>query len=134
MTVPSSSASLMGYGMISILGCMNNLITFLSAAISCPPYAAKKLLISLLWTSYPKGLSLGQLTNLLLKSIALAQKCVVNKKVYHQERLIISQAVAPHHKAGHSSINELVDKDEFSLFCVKIDDAIRSEGPWDQVV
>ena len=116
----------MGYGVVSILGCMNHLTTLTSAAICCPPCAAKKMLISVSRTSYAKGLSLGHLTSLLLTSIVSAHAIgVVDKKYSTKKRLIVDLS-APHHKAGHPSISQLIDKDEFSLSYVKIDDAIRT--------
>ena len=61
----------------------------------------------------------------------------VDKKYSPKKRLIVDLS-APHHKAGHPSINELIHKDEFSLSCIKIDDAKVTyhspEGPWGQVV
>lgn len=49
---------------------------------------------------------------------------VVEKKHSSKKRLIVDLS-APHDKPGDPSINELINKEEFSLSYVKLDDAIR---------
>ena len=49
---------------------------------------------------------------------------IAESKYSHKKRLIVDLS-APHDNGVHSSLNDLIDKDDFSLSYVKIDDAIK---------
>ena len=115
----------MGYGMVSILGCMNHLTILTSAAICCPPLRSKEAVDITIADELRKGFIIGPFDQPPFDKYRVSPIGVVDKKYSTKKRLIVDLS-APHHKAGHPSINELIDKDEFSLSYVKIDHAIRT--------
>ncbi|CAG2198330.1 unnamed protein product [Mytilus edulis] len=109
-------------------GFHTGLMTLPSSSIICKNLKSALLnpscVSELLQSEVPKGYLLGPFdsipyTNFRINPIGLAEHKNSKKK-----RLIVDLS-APHENADHPSLNELIDKEEFSLQYVTIDDAIH---------
>ena len=71
-----------------------------------------------------KGYIIGPYDNPPFKTFRISPIGIVEGKYSKKKRLILDLS-APHNNCDHASINDLIDKDEFSLTYVRIDDAVK---------
>ena len=101
--------------MVSILGCMNHLSTHTFAAIRLSALRSKEAVDITIADELRKGFIIGPFDQPSFDKYRVSPIGAVDKEYSIKKRLISRYFGTSLYKAGHPSISELIDKDEFSL-------------------